>query len=177
MVDMMIDRLISGDTEEIASDARLAISQNHEFWCRRTQHYDIGADDSDSDQRGMEAPVHGTPSRYATACCNRSVHWLRVRPRSLPADRHSDPSCDNGSLLYPGEDEESDHDSTLAGRGGLCLVCEENPVYALPLSCPTQCPLCMYMLWCEGCRHFTCPECYDAEADGWCFGSQGSYED
>ena len=31
MVDMMIDLLISGDTEEIASDARLAISQIHEF--------------------------------------------------------------------------------------------------------------------------------------------------
>ena len=89
-----------------------------------------------------EAPVHGTPSRYATACCNRSVHWPRVRPRSLPADRHSDPSCDNGSLLYPGEDEGSDHDSYLAGRGGLCLVCDENPVYAFPLSCPTQCSLC-----------------------------------
>ena len=129
----------------------------------------------------MEAPVHDTPSRYATACSNRSVHWPRVRPRSLPAERHSDPSCDNGALMYSGKDEESDYDSYLAGRGGLCLVCEENPVYALPLSRPTQCSLCedygMYMLWCEGCRHFTCPECYDAEADGWCLGSQGSYED
>ena len=142
MVDMMIDRLISGDTEEIASDARLAIPQIHEFWCRRTQHYDIAADDSDRDQGSMEALVHGTPSRYATACSNRSVHWPRVRPRSLPADRHSDPSCDSGAHLYPGEDEESDHDSYLAGRGGLCLVCEENRVYALPLSRPTQCSLC-----------------------------------
>ena len=34
----------------------------------------------------------------------------------FPADGHSDPSCDNGALLYPGEDEESDHDSYLAGR-------------------------------------------------------------
>ena len=161
MLDMMIDQLISGDTEEIASDARLAISQIHEFWCRRTQHYDIAVDDSDSDQGGAwKVPVHGTPSRYATACCNRSVHWPRVRPHSLPADRHSDPSCDYGALMYPGEDEESDHDSYLAGRSGLCLVCEENLVYALTLSCPTQCSLCedcgMYMLWCEGCRHFTC---------------------
>ena len=49
-----------------------------------------------------------------------------------PADGHSDPSCDNGALLYPGEDEDSDHDSCLAGRGGLCLVCEENPENALP---------------------------------------------
>ena len=78
MVDMMIDRLTSGDTREIASDARLAVPQIHEFWRRRTQHYDIAADDSDSDQGSMEALVHGTPSRYATACSNRSVHWPRA---------------------------------------------------------------------------------------------------
>ena len=119
MVDMMIDRIISGDTEEFASDARPANPQSHDFWFRRTLHYDIAADDSDSDQGGMEALVHGTPSRYATACSNRSVHWPRVRPRSLPADWHSDPSCDNSALMYPGEDEESDHDSYLAGMGGL----------------------------------------------------------
>ena len=71
MVDIMIDRLISGDTGAIASDARLAIPQIHEFWCRRTQHYDIAADDSDNDQGSMEAFVHGTSSRYATACSNR----------------------------------------------------------------------------------------------------------
>ena len=177
MVDTMIDRLISGDTGEIASDARLAMPRIHEFWCRRTQHYDIAADDSDSDQGSMEALVHCTPSRYAAAC-NRSVHWPQVRPRSLPAQRHSDTSRDNGTFMYSGEDEGSDHDSYLAGRRGLCLICEENRLYAVPLSRPTQCSLCgKYMLWCEGCRHFTCPECYDAEVDGWRFGSQGSYED
>ena len=83
--------------------------------------------------------------------------------------------------MASGEDEKSDHDSYLAGRGDLCLICEENPVYALPLSRPTQCSLCeddgMYVLWFEGCRCFTCPECYDAEVHGWRCGSQGSYED
>ena len=43
---------------------------------------------------------------------------------------------------YSGKEEKPDHDFYLAGRGDLCLVCEENPVYALPLSRPTQCSLC-----------------------------------
>ena len=67
-----------------------------EFWCSRTQHHDVAADDSDSDEGGMEALVHGSLPRYATACSNRSVIWPRVRPRSLPAERYSDNSCDSG---------------------------------------------------------------------------------
>ena len=174
VVDTMIDRLINGVTGKYIRRK----TRHPPNFSAGTQHHDIAADDSDSDQGGMEALVHGTPSRYATPHNNRSVHWPQVRPRSLTAERHSDTSCDNGAAIYSREDEESDHDSHLAGRGGVCLVCE---VYSLPLSRPTQCSLCeeygMYMLWCEGCCHFTCPECYDAEVDGWRFGSQGSYED
>ena len=67
MVGTMLERLLSGFTREIASDARHAIPRLHELWCWRTQHCDVAADDSDSDDAGMEALVHGTPSRYATA--------------------------------------------------------------------------------------------------------------
>ena len=140
-----IEDLTKDEVEQLVVMLREVVDD--EFWCSRTQHYDIAADDSDSNEGSMEALVHGTPTS--------------VR--------------DNGAFRYSGEDETSDHDSYLAGRGDLCLGCEENPVYALLLSRPTQCALCeddgMYMLWCEGCRCFRCPECYDAEVDGWRCGS------
>ena len=63
MVGAMVERLLSGDTREIASDVRHAIPRLHELWCGRIHHNDVAADDSASDDGSIEALVHGTPSR------------------------------------------------------------------------------------------------------------------
>ena len=158
-VEMMMARLLGGDTSEIAADAGHTIPRLRELWCQRTQHYDLAADASDSDDVGIEALVHGTSSRHATACSDRSRLWLQARPRARHADWHRETCGDTGAYRNLEVAEESDHDSISLGRG-LCFICEDSFLCALPLSGPTQCSLCeddsMHMLWCEGCRCLTC---------------------
>ena len=125
IIPWLMARLLGGDTCEIAADARHATHRLHELWCMRAQHYDLAADESDSDDVGIEALVHGTSSR--------------ARPPTRHADWHRETCGDTGALRNLEVAEESDQDSISIGSRGLWLICEDSFLCALTLSRPTQC--------------------------------------
>ena len=117
---------------DLLSDPRHAIPDS-------IQHYDFVADDSDNDDGSMEALVHGTPSRYATACSNRSGLWLKCGHVPFPPQ---------GTVTLLASKAPSETLGRLRSRTTTqillegVLVSEESCVYAIPLSRPTQCSLC-----------------------------------
>ena len=112
--------LLSGDSREIAADARRAILRLYDLWCQKAQHCDLAADDSDKDFEGIEALVQGTPARYAVACSSNMNSGARCGP-----GWHRDTSGDGfRTSIYSVtcEAEESDHESNCWHALSLSLL-------------------------------------------------------